>query len=199
VTDVELVAQGIGVSPEAMAACGVEASAVAAMFLRLGDCGETVDALRASQQDAATAAGQIAGLREQIMVEAECEGLLAELETAESALMSANQAVAAHTAQLWTVATNGLDQTSAARLAVYRGTSGRRAPNTYKVHSCEEGAWAAVETALIAEARAGRLGQELDGRHASVLAAVRGDAAVVQAGQQYDGLLATLRLLFQPE
>jgi hypothetical protein len=74
-----------------------------------------------------------------------------------------------------------IDREEAASIQACCASAGRKVPPEFRATERTRTDWRRVERALIAEARADRLGEELDQEHAQVLAEIRSRSEVVAA------------------
>jgi hypothetical protein len=182
-------------SPEAVSASGLHNS-----LQTLLDQVEQATTLRqtlAAKRDALGTASQAVSALEAAMGQSDGNAeLLAQYQAATAQLQTLRGELTTLDGQLLAAATLNLPGTDVQKLNIFRQSEGRRVPPEFRVKLLTSEQWDDVESALIAERRAQRMGHELDPEAASLLGALRIDAEVIQAASNLQATLVQDQALF---
>jgi hypothetical protein len=192
-------ASEIGVGPEALACAGLNADAGGALLDRVSRAGDVVATLAAAHAQADSLSVAYAGIVEQLRVTPDDADLQAALASTADSLAAARSAITGGQSSLLQAATDGLSSEAIAKLGNYIAASARAVPCPFRVESHTDDEWAGIEKALVAESRALRLNAQPADAPAALLSGVRSDPAVAQAVTSFDGNIAALRAVFQPQ
>lgn len=186
----------IGITPESVVIADLNAQSTMVILSRV----ESAVALReslSSQHDAADAvAATITELSELMLNDAD-EDLQQEYEAAVATLAAGQQQITALREALFDFALDGFPAPKIQRITVWRQGSPYRVQRKFRAKELERDTWKAIERALRAERRAIRVGEDLDEEPAQLLADIRSDPAVVEAGIRLEANLDSMKLVFQ--
>ena len=187
----------IGITPESVVIADLDAQSAMVILGRV----ESAVALRASlsaQHDAAdTVAATITELSELMLNAAADEDLQQEYEAAVATLAAGQQQITALREALFDLALDGFPAPKIQRITVWRQGAPYRVQREFRAKELEHDTWKAIERALRAERRANRLGEELDEEPAQLLADIRSDPAVVEAGIWLAANFDPMKVVFQ--
>ena len=187
-----------GITAETLAASGATAPVATVLLHRLADAGGAAAALDAALAAADAAAAALTAAQDALAAEPGDAALAAARDGAQAVYASA--ALAAESARV-ALRLEALGEDAAiyaAPLAVQWSAASRTVPTAFKAVERSAEQWDAIERALRAEARSQRLGAPLDAAHASLLASIRAEPAVVQAQAGLTESLAAIGVAFVP-
>ncbi len=187
----------IGITPESVVIADLNAQSAMVILGRV----ESAVALReslSSQHNAADAvAATITELSELMLNAAADEDLQQEYEAAVATLAAGRQQITALREALFDLALDGFPAPKIQRITVWRQGSPYRVRRAFRAKELEHDTWKAIERALRAERRAIRVGEDLDEEPAQLLADLRSDPAVVEAGIRLEANFDSMKLVFQ--
>ncbi len=187
----------IGITPESVVIADLDAQSAMVILGRV----EAAVALReslAAEHDAADAvAATITELSELMLNAAADEDLQQEYEAAVATLAAGQQQITALREALFDLALDGFPTSKIQRITVWQQGSPYRVQRAFRAKELEHDTWKAMERALRAERRAIRLGEELDEEPAQLLADIRSDPAVVEAGIRLEANFDPMKVVFQ--
>ena len=173
----------IGLTPVPLTMAGIIPGQVQPMLVELQDA----DALRQELLQLATTADElgqaITHLSEALFVDPTLPGLAGQHESATEELSGVQAQMAQIREELFELSTTGLTPAQRQVLQACQDSAERRVPAEFKVLAQSEQQWAAIEQALIAEARALRLDEPVPADAAALLGQIRNEHAVVAAQQ----------------
>lgn len=185
----------IGITPESVVIADLDAQSGTVILGRV----ESAVALRASlaaEHDAADAvAATITELSELMLNDAD-EDAQQEYEAAVATLAAGQQQITALRTALFDLALDGFPAPKIQRITVWRQGAAYRVQRKFRAKELEHDTWKAIERALRAERRAIRLGEDVDEEPAQLLADIRSEPAVVEAGIRLDANFEAMKLLF---
>lgn len=190
------VASGLGFTPEVLAAAGVNGTQTAAILANLADSATLVAALEGADESASSAGAALTAAQEAARGPFATEESPATVAAAADAYEAALAARTAARAALFDAATSGLGSEVKARLAHAATGLVHSVPISFTVVERSPEAWLDIQSALVAEARAARMSTTLSEDHATLLAAVRAEQAVIAAEMSLDGGLAGVQAAF---
>lgn len=176
-----MVPADLGITPEALAACGGHAGDVAAILARLAAATESIEGI-ASDEAALDSALAAVAEAEAAADGGEAAGAALSAAHAEAASISAS--LAASREGLAEAIAQDLDPGIRALLARWRANASWRVPQELRVLDRSESEWRGIEIALRAKARAATGGAPLDPTDAGTLASIDAspEVAAAQAG-----------------
>jgi hypothetical protein len=182
-------------SPEAVSASGLHSS-LQALLDQVEQAGTLRQALAAKRNVLGTASENVTALEAALRQSDGNAELLAQHQVAIAQLQTLQGELATLDGQLLAAATLNLPEAGVQKLNIFRQSEGRRVPAEFRVKSLTAEQWDNVESALIAERRAQRMGQTLDPEVAALLTSLRGDVEVIQAASNLQATLAQDQALF---
>lgn len=186
----------IGITPESVVIADLNAQSAMVILGRV----ESAVALReslAAEHDAADAvAATITELSELMLNDAD-EDVQQEYDAAVATLAAGQQQITALREALFDLALDGFPAPKIQRITVWRQGSPYRVQRAFRAKELEHDTWKAIERALRAERRADRTGVDLDEEPAQLLADIRSDPAVVEAGIRLEANFDPMKVVFQ--
>lgn len=187
----------IGITPESVVIADLDAQSAMMILGRVQSAVALRESL-SSQHDAADAvAAAITELSELMLNAAADEDLQQEYEAAVATLAAGQQQITALREALFNLALDGFPAPKIQRITVWRQGAPYRVQRPFRAKELEHDAWKAIERALRAERRAIRLAEDLDEEPAQLLADIRSDPAVVEAGIRLEANFDPMKLLFE--
>ena len=184
-----------GITPESVVIANLDAQSATVILGRVQSAVALRESL-SSQHDAADAvAATITELSELMLNDAD-EDLQQEYEAAVATLAARQQQITALREGLFDLALDGFPAPKIQRITVWRQGSPYRVQRKFRAKELEHNTWKAIERALRAERRAIRTGEDLDEEPAQLLADIRSDPAVVEAGIPLQANFEAMKLLF---
>ncbi len=186
----------IGITPESVVIADLDAQSAMVILGRV----ESAVALRASlaaEHDAADAVAATITELSQLMLNDADEDLRQEYEAAVATLAAGRQQITALREALFDLALDGFPAPKILRITVWRQGSRYRVRRAFRAKELEHDTWKAIERALRAERRAIRVGVDLDEEPAQLLADIRSDPAVVEAGIRLEANFDPMKVVFQ--
>jgi hypothetical protein len=187
----------VGLTPKALAACGVNATQAAAVLGAIHDASDQSSALDAANAAVDTARAAFDTSVAQCRADPTNLDLRAVRATRRSDLGTAFALVEAKKAELRQAGTQGLSAQTQVLIELFVSRATLRVPDQYRLASEAGIVWSDVEQAVIAQARSQRLGSTLEGAQADLLTTLNSDSRVVAAGQNLSSLLADVAQAFQ--
>lgn len=188
----------VGLTPQALAVCGVTATQASAVLAAVNQATEAAAALasaKSAAEQARTAYGEAAQQSRADPTNTELRALRA---TRRTEMKTAYVLIESKKVALRQVGVQGLSTQVQTIIEQFIARAGLRMPDQYRLATGSEIDWSDVELAVTARTRADRLGISLDSTQASLLAAIEADSQVVAAAQSLANLQA-IKLVFQPE
>lgn len=183
----------IGVTLETMAASGLSGSQAAAVLATLADSANLVAAFDNAELAVDSAGEALTAAKESARGPFANSESPAAVAVAEAAFQSALAARDAARSALFVAATAALAPGTQAKLAAAALNGAHSVPTAFTVVGRTPEAWLDIESALVAEARAARMGTTLAEEHSTLLAAVRAEEAVVAAQTSLDNGIAAVQ------
>jgi hypothetical protein len=188
----------IGLGASDLAAVGLQASAVSELLDQLDQQHQTFAAMATAKNALLTATEQVTSLGQQLAKNPLNQEIRAQYNGAIQASEAAKSQVSSLRNDLFGAVTDGLASSTIQRLSALRQSSARKVPVEFRVVSRTDSHWQAIELALIAEARAQRMGDTLAGESASLLANVRMELDVAEAALSLQSNLSAVQQLLNP-
>lgn len=171
-------ARDIGITPESLAVAGLEPADAEAILGRIVDATTIRQSIVAAVAAVDALVHEVGSLRTAVQLD---DDLLAQLVTAEEAMDAALVSLQSERELLLAAALDGVATPAATLLAIWRSCPSRVADFAFRAVSRTVEEWMAIEFALRVERRAARLGDAVPTEHGELLAAVRGEAQVIEA------------------
>lgn len=188
----------IGVTAESLVVAGFSANEAQSIVDELGTNGDYASALAAARSLVDTKAAALAAAEASLQGSPENSELIAARNTARTELLAAQAAFRAAPAAARAALVASADSGKKAILETYAAGAGRSAPPEFKAISRTNEEWTALESALRAEARAARRGEELASEKASLLSSARSNEDVAAAKTRLDNTLAAVKAAMAP-
>lgn len=185
----------IGITPESVVIADLDTESAMVILGRVQSAVALRESLAAEHETADSVASTITELSELMLNDVD-EDLQQEYEAAVATLAARQQQITALREGLFDLALDGFPAPKIQRITVWRQGSPYRVQRKFRAKELEHDTWKAIERALRAERRAIRIGEELDEVPAQLLADIRSDPAVVEAGIRLEANFEAMKLLF---
>lgn len=186
----------IGITPESVVIADLDAQSAMVILGRVESAVALCESLAAHHDAADAVAATITELSELMLNDAD-EDVLQEYEAAVATLAAGQQQITALREALFDFALDGFPAPKIQRITVWRQGSPYRVHRAFRAKELEHDTWKAIERALRAEQRAIRLGQDLEEEPAQLLADIRSDPAVVEAGLRLEANFDQMKVVFE--
>ncbi|MCW5775731.1 MAG: hypothetical protein KIS87_04715 [Phycisphaeraceae bacterium] len=186
----------LGITPSAAAAAGINGTAATALLARIGNATEERLALSKAHASVRQLTRQVSALRVHLQRHPNDDNAAAELRASLQSLAAANQSVRAALDELWSVALEGVQHPADAGLVAQRAGRGRVIDVPLRATMRSDAQYLELESALVAERRALRLGEDLPDEVRDVLVSARTAPEVITANALHTSLISQVTVAY---
>jgi len=195
-SNTRVLAMQVGITPESVVIAEFDAAAAQTMLSRIDQATGYHNAIAAEQNAMNQVIDTITELSHTLQTEPGDQDLQQQYDTALAQKNAIQQELDLLFDELFALAVEGYPTSKVQQLEVYHSGLSYRAPAHFRAVERTEAQWKAIEAALRAEARAERLGADLNDEDASLLQAARSEPAVIEAQMRLENNLASIKAVF---